>query len=254
MKTILIFLCLVVYSSAQINDTLKNEIKIQQTLLVSDEQNQKGNIAGTVIDVVTKTPIAGVRVEILGTDKFSITSKDGQYSILDVSKGFYQIKAIAKGYNSETQNNVAVENGIAQRVFFTLKMNSVDPPDFVPVDVQPQPLPGSNPAPKYPLIAKLEKVEGVIWIRLIVDEDGIVKKTEVLKKTFTKENVEINSTNASLSTKVATDSLTTTALDAASRWKFTPALLKGDPVKVWVSIPFKFKLDSPHKDEKKEKK
>jgi protein TonB len=32
------------------------------------------------------------------------------------------------------------------------------------------------------------------------------------------------------------------ALDAVSRWRFTPALNNGRPVRVWVAIPVRFSL------------
>ncbi len=259
MKTIMIFLCLVGYSSAQINDTIKNEIRIQQTLLASDEQNQKGNITGTVVDAVARTPISGAKVEILGTDKYVTTSNDGQYRILEVSKGYYQVQATAKGYITETQNNVSIKNGIEQQLFFFLKMNSIDPPDFVPVDVQPQPLPGSNPAPKYPELGKKFRMEGTIWLKLLVDEKGNASRVEILQEHFTRSDSigllnkysETEGKRVLKETYMVKDQFIESAKSAARSWKFSPALLKGNAVKVWVSIPFKFKLDSPHKEEKK---
>lgn len=254
MKIISLLFCFAVFSFAQISDSLKDEILMRQTLLFTEKQKTTGEIVGSVIDAATKMPIEKAKVEILGTGKSVTTGKDGQYSLSDISKGFYQIKASAKGFSSEVQNNIEVENNVIQKLFFSLTMNPVDPPDFVAVEKQPQPLLGHSPSPQYPLIAQRDSVEGVIWIKLVVDEDGIVKKTQVLKKTFTKNNVEIDLEHAKLSTKAAADSLTITVLDAASRWKFSPAILKGEPVRVWVSIPFKFKLDSPYKEDKKLKK
>jgi len=34
------------------------------------------------------------------------------------------------------------------------------------------------------------------------------------------------------------------AIDAAMKWKFTPAIMNNGPVAVWVSIPFKFRLNA----------
>ena len=34
------------------------------------------------------------------------------------------------------------------------------------------------------------------------------------------------------------------SIDAAMKWKFSPAILKGKPVAVWVTVPFKFRLNN----------
>jgi protein TonB len=98
------------------------------------------------------------------------------------------------------------------------------PPDFVPVEKQPQPLPGNNPAPVYPEIARRAGVEGTVWVKIWVDKEGNPKKAQVLKS------------DAELFNQPA--------IDAAMRWKFTPAIMNNGPVAVWVSIPFKFRLNA----------
>lgn len=98
------------------------------------------------------------------------------------------------------------------------------PPDFVPVEKQPQPLPGNNPAPVYPEIARRAGVEGTVWVKIWVDKEGNPKKAQVLKS------------DAELFNQPA--------IDAAMKWKFTPAIMNNGPVAVWVSIPFKFRLST----------
>ncbi|HAP34600.1 MAG TPA: hypothetical protein DCQ28_01155 [Bacteroidetes bacterium] len=98
------------------------------------------------------------------------------------------------------------------------------PPDFVPVEKQPQPLPGNAPPPVYPEIARRAGVEGTVWVKIWVDKEGNPKKAQVLKS------------DAELFNQPA--------IDAAMRWKFTPAIMNNGPVSVWVSIPFKFKLNA----------
>jgi periplasmic protein TonB len=97
------------------------------------------------------------------------------------------------------------------------------PPDFVPVEKQPQPIPGNNPAPVYPEIARRAGVEGTVWVKIWVDKDGNPKKAVILKS------------DAELFNEPAKE--------AAMKWKFTPAIMNNGPVSVWVSIPFKFKLN-----------
>lgn len=95
------------------------------------------------------------------------------------------------------------------------------PPDFVPVEKQPAPV--KQVQPTYPEIARRAGVEGTVWIKIWVDKEGKAKKAQVIKS------------DAELFNQVA--------LDAAMQWVFTPAVMNNGPVAVWVSIPFKFKLN-----------
>jgi len=97
------------------------------------------------------------------------------------------------------------------------------PPDFLPVEKQPQPIPGQSPPPVYPEIARRAGVEGTVWVKIWVDKEGNPKKAQVLKS------------DAPLFEQPA--------VEAAMKWKFTPAIMNNGPVAVWVSIPFKFRLN-----------
>ena len=223
-------------------------------LTVLEENTEGSSIVGTVIDGNFRYPIQGARVEILGTGKSATTGKDGQYRIPSVPKGFYQISVSLAGYITITQNNVRVENSGEQTVFFELKMQSDIPPDFVPVEKQP--MPTANPAPKYPESAIREKVEGVVWLKLVVDTDGNAGKVTVSKSAFTRDGIEIKMDGLdslakdvrSLSAYQIMKEMNEAAVDAAKRWKFIPAMLGGKSVSVWVSIPFKFKLSISPKE------
>jgi len=95
------------------------------------------------------------------------------------------------------------------------------PPDFVPVEKQPVPV--KNPPPLYPEIARRAGVEGTVWVKIWVDKEGKAKKAQILKS------------DAELFNQAA--------IEAAMQWVFTPAVMNNGPVAVWVSIPFKFKLN-----------
>jgi protein TonB len=95
------------------------------------------------------------------------------------------------------------------------------PPDFVPVEKQPVPV--KSPPPGYPEIARRAGVEGTVWVKIWVDKEGKARKAQILKS------------DAELFNQ--------SAIDAAMQWVFTPAVMNNGPVAVWVSIPFKFKLN-----------
>lgn len=76
--------------------------------------------------------------------------------------------------------------------------------------------------PEYPDLAKRIGLEGSVTINVLVDKEGKVKKALLMKST---DDVFIQP-----------------ALDAAKKWIFTPAIMNGKPVLVWVAIPFRFRL------------
>ena len=76
-------------------------------------------------------------------------------------------------------------------------------------------------APEYPAEARAAGLEGVVFLKLLVGENGKVLQAEVLKgeEVFRKA-----------------------ALEAAYRFVFTPAIQNDRPVKVWMSLPIRFDL------------
>jgi protein TonB len=77
--------------------------------------------------------------------------------------------------------------------------------------------------PDYPDLAREAGVEGLVVVHALIGKDGRVLRVELDPK----KNVLM---------------LNAAALEAAMKWKFTPALANGHPVVVWYAIPFKFVL------------
>ena len=61
-----------------------------------------GKISGRVIDQATGESIPGANVAVVGTTYGSITDVDGNYFILGVPVGSYDVQASFVGYQSET--------------------------------------------------------------------------------------------------------------------------------------------------------
>jgi TonB family protein len=78
--------------------------------------------------------------------------------------------------------------------------------------------------PVYPKDDKEGNIEGSVWLTVLVSKEGTVKKAVVASR------------------KDGSQSMEKAAIDAAMQFTFTPARIKNQPVEVWVSIPFKFKL------------
>ena len=252
-KTLLIVFAIlpVAMGRAAASDSLVTKDRVSPKELVFNQPGQ-GSIVGTVIDAELKYPIAGAEVKVLGSDKSTTTGKDGQFRIGPLPDGYYQIEATAaSGYDPAIRNNVHVEGGRDEPLFFELRSaaGSSIPPDFVPVDKQP--IPTSTPAPKYPETARRDSIEGVIWVKLVVDQRGNVDTVSLINVRCTKRGVDLEAPDLSLARSGKTLSsdersmqdLAQVTLATAKEWKFTPASLGGKPVTVWVTIPFKYKLN-----------
>ncbi|WOT04592.1 energy transducer TonB [Shewanella youngdeokensis] len=77
--------------------------------------------------------------------------------------------------------------------------------------------------PKMPVAGRKFKDGGRVLLRLIVEADGIVSHAEVLDATPEKVFDE-------------------SAMKAARKWRFKPAVLSGEAVKVFVDVPINFKV------------
>lgn len=85
------------------------------------------------------------------------------------------------------------------------------------------PVPTKTVAPVYPMELKRQGVSGMVTMSITVDEKGNV--TDPVVKKSTQPEFE------------------KPALEAVSKWKFTPAKKGGKPVAVQVVVPLKFALN-----------
>jgi TonB family protein len=119
-------------------------------------------------------------------------------------------------------NRKIAEAGILGPIDSIVIPPDVDPsPDtFQAIEILPRPV--STPRPQYPEVMRRSGIEGNVFLQVLITKEGKVKKTRLIK------------TDADLFVQPATE--------AAMNWVFTPALMNGKPVPVWVAIPFRFRL------------
>jgi outer membrane receptor protein involved in Fe transport len=67
-----------------------------------------GKIAGKVTDVQTHEALVGLNVVVLGTTFGAVTDVDGNYFIINLPPGTYQLKASAVGYAAVTVSDIKV--------------------------------------------------------------------------------------------------------------------------------------------------
>ncbi len=83
----------------------------------------------------------------------------------------------------------------------------------------------NNPAPVYPLFARRQGWSGVVLLRVLVTQEGVVGDIEIKKSSGRKI-------------------LDEAALKAVKHWRFLPAQLGGMELESWVNVPVRFSLEA----------
>jgi protein TonB len=121
--------------------------------------------------------------------------------------------------------SIAVESGSPLSVEGVGVERAVVPPEpIVPVRLHPgmtAPVKVVDAAPVYPPIARTAHVQGVVILEAVLDVEGRVDSVRVLRSIAL---------------------LDQSAVDAVKRWRFTPALLNGQPVSVVMTVTVNFTL------------
>ncbi len=95
---------------------------------------------------------------------------------------------------------------------------------IAPVRLHPgmtAPVKVADAAPGYPAIARIAHIQGVVILEAVLDVEGRVDSVRVLRSIA---------------------QLDRSAVDAVKRWRFTPALLNGQPVSVVMTVTVNFTL------------
>jgi TonB-linked SusC/RagA family outer membrane protein len=87
-------------------------------------QAQQGTIAGLVTDRVAGTPLAGVRIFLVGTNRTAVTNQEGRYTLTGIGVGNYSVQASLIGYGAAT-NTATVTAGGIESLDFGLKAVAV---------------------------------------------------------------------------------------------------------------------------------
>jgi len=92
------------------------------------------------------------------------------------------------------------------------------------VAVEEMPVQVYDEVPKYPEMAERAGIEGVVWVRALVDKEGRVRDAIIQKASGTNAGFE------------------EAALEAAMKNRYKPAIQNGRPIPVWVSYKVVFEL------------
>jgi hypothetical protein len=86
----------------------------------------KGSISGSVVDVVTKQPLIGANIIIVGTTIGTATDINGLFRLENIEPNTYLLRASVIGYQSQTKTDVVVAPGRLAQVFFELNAQAIE--------------------------------------------------------------------------------------------------------------------------------
>jgi outer membrane receptor protein involved in Fe transport len=84
-----------------------------------------GKVSGVVIDAGSSQPIEGATVRVLGTNLATETDIDGEYFIINVASGKYDIAVTSVGYDSTVKKDVRVLIDLTTPVDFALDQEDI---------------------------------------------------------------------------------------------------------------------------------
>jgi outer membrane receptor protein involved in Fe transport len=84
-----------------------------------------GKIAGTISDKKNGTPMPGVNIVVFQTELGAVTDPNGQYTVLQVPPGLYNVQASMLGYAKITIDNIRVNIDQTARVNFDLETEAI---------------------------------------------------------------------------------------------------------------------------------
>lgn len=110
-----------------------------------------------------------------------------------------------------------VEDG--QEIADKSRFDAADPRITPPILI-----PSTRALPAYPALARLARVEGTVWLLIVIERDGRVGEVEVTRSPDPRYGFDL------------------AAIEAVKRWRYRPAVIGGRPVAVQASVIVEFTI------------
>ena len=75
-----------------------------------EENGRRLSLAGQVVESVTREPLAGATIQVLGTRQGGISNAEGRFQIFNIPAGTYQVRISSVGYQTVVKTDVVVSN------------------------------------------------------------------------------------------------------------------------------------------------
>ena len=108
------------------------------TSLESQETFPRGAVVGLVVHGVTKEPLIGANVFVVGTTSGAVTNEMGRFRIDNVSAGIHLIRASLIGYSTAVKTDVVVTPSRPAELLFELTESAVELEEVTITDSYPR--------------------------------------------------------------------------------------------------------------------
>lgn len=86
----------------------------------------RGKVKGTVTDKETGTPIPGANIILMGSNYGAATDLEGEYHLIGIPVGTYNLRASFVGYNEVVVENVRVETDLTTEINVELSSTAIE--------------------------------------------------------------------------------------------------------------------------------
>ncbi len=90
-----------------------------------------GKLAGKITDKETGRPLSGVEVSVRHLERRAVSSENGEYFILNLRPGLYEVQAAREGFGRMIKQEVRVHVDLTARVDFALSSQSLEAVELV---------------------------------------------------------------------------------------------------------------------------
>jgi outer membrane receptor protein involved in Fe transport len=139
-------------------------------LAVAVFAQNSGKISGLVIDLETGAPLVGANVMVMGTSLGAATDVEGNYFILNVPPGKYDLQGSMVGYERVLQRGLIVNSGRTTKADIKLKSTLVAREEVVVEAMRPDVEPDKTSTS---MIIRMDDVQQIAGMRDVGDVIGL---------------------------------------------------------------------------------
>ena len=206
------------------------------------DQTQPRPLTGTVYDMTGAVlpQVALTLQDADGLQQSATTDRDGRFDFGVIAPGRYRLSLTLSGFHPIAQETTLQEARHWDRTI-TLQVGTLQetitvtdrrPAGAPPRATMPAPIGGNIRAPRktvdvrpsYPEALRAAGIEGVVPLGAVIGGDGNVVSVRVLSSH-------------------AHADLATSAVDAVRQWRFTPTLLNGEAIEIYMTVTVRFSLE-----------
>ena len=207
-------------------------------------------MSGTVHDpsgIGVSNATISITSQAADTMDMTTTGREGNFSFKALHTGEYELKVLKTGFKEYRALHVSMEPGRDYSRDITLEIAAIVDEVNVVSEVGSKAMPSSEAQaepsrvlqggdiqaaklinkiqPVYPAAAKAAGIQGTVILHAVVGMDGTPLSLRVMNSQVDPE-------------------LSRAAIEAVSKWRYTPTLLNGQPVEVDTTIVVNFKLSA----------